>query len=284
MPEPGSGIIRGAMQRQISPKKSLGQNFLVDPNAAGMIIDAAMLTKSDRVVEIGPGHGVLTGQLAARAGSVTAIELDVRLYDKLRAEFGGLCNLDIVHADALKFEYDSLPDTVKVVANLPYYISTPIITRLIGARERISLMVLMLQREVAERISAGPGGKEYGYLSVMVQLYAKAETLFTVPASSFNPPPKVESAVLRLTLLPEPAAACKDYALFEKVVSAAFSQRRKTLANSLRSSGLFGPEAIAALKETGFDTTRRAETLSVAEFASITGVLAGFLLQSPGVK
>lgn len=268
------------MPPSITPKKSLGQNFLVDAGAASMIIDAARLTKDDAVVEIGPGHGVLTRGLAERAGSVTAVELDDRLYAKLVREMAGVPNLEIVLGDALKFSFDQLPGRVKVVANLPYYISTPIITRLIDARDRVSLMVLMLQKEVAERISAPPGGKQYGYLSVMVQLYARAETLFTVPASSFYPAPKVDSAVLRLELLEEPAAHCRDYALFEKVVSAAFSQRRKTLANSLKSSGIVNPDAIPRIKDTGIDPTRRAETLSVAEFA----VLTDFLFEFPRVK
>lgn len=268
----------------IPPKKSLGQNFLVDAGAASMIIDAASLTKADAVVEIGPGHGVLTRGLAGRAGSVTAVELDDRLYAELLREMADVPNLEVVLGDALKFPFDQLPGRVKVVANLPYYISTPIITRLIDARAKISLMVLMLQKEVAERISAPPGGRQYGYLSVMVQLYAKAETLFTVPASSFYPVPKVDSAVLRLTVLPEPAAACRDYALFEKVVSAAFSQRRKTLANSLKSLKGINPDTIPRIKDTGIDPTRRAETLSVAEFAALTDFLADFLFEFPRVK
>jgi 16S rRNA (adenine1518-N6/adenine1519-N6)-dimethyltransferase len=282
MPQRWAEEARAVMS--IPPKKSLGQNFLVDPHAAAMILDAAGLTKDDTVVEIGPGHGVLTGGLAERAGKVIAVELDGRLIAKLRRELAGRGNLEIVHADALKYPFDRLPGRVKVVANLPYYISTPIITKLVSARSNISLMVLMLQKEVAERISAPPGGKVYGYLSVMVQLHCEAETLFTVPASSFDPAPKVESAVLRLAVREAPAAKCRDYRLFERVVSAAFSQRRKTLANSLRSSGLFSPEGIARLKGSGIDPTRRAETLSVSEYAALTDFLADFLFEFPSVK
>ena len=158
----------------ILPKKSLGQNFLVDENIISRIVQAASVTKDDTVIEIGPGAGAMTKDLADAAGKVIAIELDERLFRKLKAELKDTENLDLVLGDALTFPYESLPGKVKVVANLPYYISTPIITRLIEAREKISEMVLMLQKEVAQRITASPGGKEYGYLSVMVQLWTEA--------------------------------------------------------------------------------------------------------------
>jgi len=260
----------------IPPKKSLGQNFLVDENAALSIIEAADIEDYDTVVEIGPGHGVLTRELAEQARRVIAIELDDRLIVELGEKLSDLKNLEIVHADALKYPFGELPEKVKVVANLPYYISTPIISRLIEARDKVSLMVLMLQKEVAERISAPPGGKEYGYLSVMVQLYTRPETLFIVPNTSFRPVPKVDSAVVRLEVLDTTLAPCRDLALLEHIVSAAFSQRRKTLRNNLKSTGLFTDEGIKALETTGIDPGRRAETLSVPEFCRLADFLFEF--------
>ncbi|MBI5189229.1 MAG: ribosomal RNA small subunit methyltransferase A [Nitrospirae bacterium] len=264
------------MSNSIPPKKSLGQNFLTDESVCERIVDAADVGPQDSVLEIGPGHGVLTRRLAACAGHVTAIELDERLFGKLSRELAHHENLEIIQGDALKFPYEDLPGKVKVVANLPYYISTPIISRLIEARKKVSLMVLMLQKEVAERIAAPPGGKDYGYLSVMVQLYTEAESLFVVPAEAFDPVPKVDSAVARLIVRGAPVAYCRDFALFERVVSASFSQRRKTLKNSLKGSGLFTDEGVARLADSGIDPIRRAETLSVAEFAALTEFLFEF--------
>ena len=259
----------------IRAKKALGQNFLTDMNTVAMIAEAADIRPEDNVLEIGPGLGVLTHVLAERAGHVTAIELDERLFHKLNRDLH-YKNLEIILGDALKFPYEKLEGKVKVVANLPYYISTPLITRLLAARDNVSMMVLMLQKEVAERLTAPPGGKEYGYMTVMVRLYAEARMLFTVSKEAFDPVPKVDSAVIRLDVRDLPAAPCRDYALFEKVVSAAFSQRRKTLRNTLKGSGLFTPEGIAAFEESGIDPGRRAETLSVTEFAQLTDFLAGF--------
>ena len=264
------------MSRNIPAKKSLGQNFLADPNVVSKIIQAAGITPDDTVLEIGPGTGVMTRELARAAGRVIAIELDERLAKMLQEELDEMDNLQVVMADALKYDFTSLPVAVKVVANLPYYISTPIITRLIEARDKISLMVLMLQKEVARRITAPPGGKDYGYLSVMVQLWTEARMLFTVPAGAFNPVPKVDSAVVTLRTLDHPSAIAKDYDFFEKIVSAAFSQRRKTLRNALRSSRLIADEGIARLDEGGIDAARRAETLSVAEFARLADFLFEF--------
>ncbi len=264
------------MGSRIPAKKSLGQNFLTDEHAAGKIIEAAGLTRDDTVVEIGPGHGALTGELATRAGRVIAIELDPRLHEELSRELAGTPNIELVLGDALKYEYESLPGKVKVVANLPYYISTPILTRLIKARANISSMVLMLQKEVAERITAPPGGKDYGYLSVMVQLHTVPEKLFKVSRTSFSPMPNVDSSVVRLTVRERPAAQCRDYGLFERVVSAAFSLRRKTLKNALKASDLFTEEGIARLAESGIDPIRRAETLSVEEFAKLADFLFEF--------
>ena len=262
----------------IPPKKSLGQNFLIDKSVVSRIVEAAKVGPEDFVVEIGPGTGVMTRELVKKAGRVMAIEVDDRLIRGLRREFADSENVEIIHEDALKFDFGRLGEKAKVIANLPYYISTPIISRLIAARENVSLMLLMLQKEVAERITAPPGGKEYGYLSVMVQLYAEGRTLFTVPPGAFLPVPKVESAVVLLRVLDEPAAQCRDFAMFERVVSAAFSQRRKTLRNTLKASRLVTPEAIeTAGEKAGIDLVRRGETLSIAEFARLTDALADFI-------
>jgi 16S rRNA (adenine1518-N6/adenine1519-N6)-dimethyltransferase len=258
---------------RIHPKKSLGQNFLTDPHYLRKIVDAAQVSDQDLVVEIGPGMGHLTRELVARARKLIVIELDDRLIPRLRDEFGSLPNVEIVHADALQYDYGSLPGRGKVVANLPYYISTPLIQRLIAHRDRFSTLTLMLQREVAERIAADPGGKEYGFLSVLVQYFAVPRLEFTVPAGAFTPRPKVDSAVLTLVMRDHPEHAVADESLFLRVIKAAFSQRRKTLRNSL--SQLDHPREImdAVHAKTGIDPGRRAETLSVVEF----GILADFL-------
>lgn len=257
----------------IHPRKSLGQNFLTDPRYLRKIVEAAQVSDQDLVVEIGPGLGHLTRELAARARKLIVIELDDRLIPLLNGEFGSSANVEIVHADALQYDYGSLPGTGKVVANLPYYISTPIIQRLITHRSRFSSLTLMLQREVAERIAAEPGGKEYGYLSVLVQYFAIPRLEFTVPAGAFTPRPKVDSAVLTLVMRERPEHIVADEDLFLRVVKAAFSQRRKTLRNSLSQLGHPRELMDAVRAGTGIDPGRRAETLSVVEF----GVLADFL-------
>ena len=260
----------------VPPKKSLGQNFLADENVASRIVRSASLTRDDAVVEIGPGQGALTRELAEKAGSVTAIELDERLAGHLKENLGGLPNLQVVSGDALAFPYESLPGKVKVVANLPYYISTPIITKLLGAHDKISSMILMLQKEVAQRITASPGGRDYGYMSVMVQFYAEAEMLFSVPKEAFRPVPKVDSAVVRLNLRKAPEDV-SDAVFFERVVSASFSKRRKMLRNSLKNSSVIPPDRFDSLMErllvSGIDPSRRAETFSLSEFVLMTEIL-----------
>jgi 16S rRNA (adenine1518-N6/adenine1519-N6)-dimethyltransferase len=257
----------------IRPKKSLGQNFLTDLHFLQKIVDSAQVSDQDLVVEIGPGMGHLTRELATRARKLIVIELDDRLIPRLRDEFGSLPNVEIIHSDALQYDYGSLPERGKVVANLPYYISTPLIQRLIAHRDRFSTLTLMLQREVAERIAAEPGGKEYGYLSVLVQYFAVPRLEFTVPAAAFTPRPKVDSAVLTMVMRDHPEHVVADEALFLRVIKAAFSQRRKTLRNSLSQLGYPREIMDAVSARTGIDLGRRAETLSVVEF----GILADFL-------
>jgi len=259
---------------RIPPKKSLGQNFLTDPHYLGKIVYAAKVGPDDQVVEIGPGLGHLTRELAARAGRLVVIELDDRLIAGLRGEFASRQQVEIVHGDALAFDYGSLTGRWKVVANLPYYISTPLIQRLIACRGRFSLLTLMVQKEVAERLAAPPGGKEYGFLSVLVQYSAAARIEFVVPAGAFSPRPKVDSAVVTLVLRERPQYPVSDEALFLRVIKAAFSLRRKTLRNSLQPLAFSRDVLADAAAAAGIDLGRRAETLSVAEFGMLSDCLA----------
>jgi len=251
----------------IRAKKSLGQNFLKDPYYLDKIVNSARITSHDLILEIGPGLGHLTRVLAARAGKVLALELDERLIPLLRKDFAEFANVEIVQTDALEYPYAAL-------ANLPYYISTPIIQKLLIYRDRFDTLTLMLQKEVADRIASPPGGKEYGYLSVLVQLYAEPRIEFIVPAGAFTPRPDVDSAVITLALRSFPAVLLRDEVSFLRVVKAAFSQRRKTLRNSLKQLGAPKEKMDVVLNRTGIDLGRRAETLSVEEFAR----LADFLL------
>jgi 16S rRNA (adenine1518-N6/adenine1519-N6)-dimethyltransferase len=258
----------------IRAKKSLGQNFLRDPHYLKKIADAARVGPEDDVLEIGPGLGHLTHVLVERSRKVLGIEVDDRLIPILQDEFKDIQNFELLHADALEYDFDALAGKWKVVANLPYYISTPIIQKLILHRSKFISLTLMLQKEVAERIAAPPGGKEYGYLSVLAQLYAVPRIEFKVPPNAFTPKPEVDSAVMTLVIREHPAIVLNDEPFFMRVVKAAFSQRRKTLRNSLKQLELPKEKMDAVLKETGIDLGRRAETLSVEEF----GKLAHFLL------
>jgi 16S rRNA (adenine1518-N6/adenine1519-N6)-dimethyltransferase len=259
----------------IRAKKSLGQNFLKDPHYLHKIAGAARLGHGDQILEIGPGLGHLTRVLAASAGKVLAIELDERLITPLRREFAANTNVEVVQADALGYPYASLPGTWKVVANLPYYISTAVLQELIAHRDKFVSLTLMLQKEVAERVVSPPGGKEYGYLSVLVRLYAEPRIEFTVPPGAFTPRPEVESAVVTLMLRGEPAVPMRNQDFLLRVVKAAFSQRRKTLRNALRQLDIPKEKMDAAFKTTGIDPGRRAETLSVEEFGRLADFLMG---------
>ena len=266
----------------IHPKKSLGQNFLKDPHYLGKIVDAAHVGPHDQVIEIGPGLGHLTRALAETGCMLLLLELDDRLIPRLREEFGPRPTVQVVHADALEYDYSGLSGTWKVVANLPYYISTPIIQRLIAQRGRFTTLTLMLQKEVAERIAAVPGGKEYGFLSVLVQYAAVPRLEFSVPAGAFTPRPKVDSMILTLTMRDRPETVANDEALFLRVIKAAFSQRRKTLRNSLGQLGYPGDVMNAVKDGTGIDLGRRAETLSVSEFCRLANFLGSRQSENAG--
>ena len=271
------------MTSLIRAKKSLGQNFLTDHRVARQIIDSVSPRAEDVIIEIGPGTGALTAMLVRRTGHVVAIEIDASLVEELRRTVRAR-NLSIVNTDVLKLDWeqtiedarsrivDVASTRVRVVANLPYYISTPIIERLLSPGRGLFDMTLMLQREVADRIVSEPGNKAYGYLSVMVQYYALASKLFDVPPSAFAPSPKIWSAVIRLVVRERPAVEVADEAKFFALVRAAFAQRRKTIRNNLKAAagslGFKGPVE-SALEAASIDPRRRAETLSLVEFAEL---------------
>jgi 16S rRNA (adenine1518-N6/adenine1519-N6)-dimethyltransferase len=259
----------------IRAKKSLGQNFLKDPHYLRRIADAAQVEPEDHVIEIGPGLGHLTRVLVGRAKNVLAIEVDDRLIPILKNEFSGMQNFELLHTDALEYDFGSLKGRWKVVANLPYYISTPIIQKLIAHRDKFISLTLMLQKEVAERLAAPPGGKEYGYLSVLAQYHAIPRIEFKVPPGSFTPQPEVDSVVLTLLMRDHPAAVVNDEEFFVRVIKAAFSQRRKTLRNALKQLEISRDKLDAVVSETGIDLNRRAETLTVEEFGKLSDYLRG---------
>jgi 16S rRNA (adenine1518-N6/adenine1519-N6)-dimethyltransferase len=251
-------------------RKRFGQNFLLDQNIIVTIIHAAELTAEDHVLEIGPGQGALTHKILPQVQSLDLIEID----RDLAQDFIDLQNekLTVHVGDALRMDWDKfLPATnCKLIANLPYNISSMILFKMIEHRQRISRMVLMFQKEVGDRLRAQPGSKEYGALSVLCQLWFDVESIAIVPPTAFRPPPKVMSEVLRFTRLPAPRVELEDPNLFRKVVKAAFAQRRKTLRNCLGASG-FSREAIASAEQlAAIDMQRRGETLSIQEFALLT--------------
>jgi 16S rRNA (adenine1518-N6/adenine1519-N6)-dimethyltransferase len=265
-------------------KKSLGQNFLIDTNILNKIVDFADLTEESGAIEIGPGIGALTEQLAKRSKKVIAFEIDQRLLPILRDTLSPYENIKIFHEDILKADVkqviaEELNDVhdLMVVANLPYYVTTPIILKLLTENLPIRGIVVMLQKEVADRISAKPGTKEYGSLSIAIQYYTEAETVMVVPKTVFVPQPNVDSAVIRLTKRKEPIVRVKNEEFFFTVTRASFAQRRKTILNNLTSQLPNGKEKkeeiIEALKAAGIDPARRGETLSIAEFGFLSDLL-----------
>ncbi|MGG0795304.1 16S rRNA (adenine(1518)-N(6)/adenine(1519)-N(6))-dimethyltransferase RsmA [Brevibacillus laterosporus] len=266
-----------------SLKKSLGQNFLTDINILHNIIDAAELSKDKAVIEIGPGIGALTEQLCRAAGKVMAIEIDQRLLPILEDTLSPYDNITVVHGDVLKLDVGALIaehlsgcSGVSVVANLPYYVTTPILMGLLESGIQLDHIVVMIQKEVAERIAAKPGTKDYGSLSVASQFYAETSIEMIVPASVFIPRPNVDSAVIKLSIRKQPIVEVADEKLFFRVVKASFAQRRKTLQNNLVTN-YFGKEkkeqALQALEEADILPSRRGETLSIQEFATLANTI-----------
>jgi 16S rRNA (adenine1518-N6/adenine1519-N6)-dimethyltransferase len=249
-----------------TPNKRLGQNFLIDPNIVRKIVALAELSPNDHVLEIGPGRGILTEALSRTAGHVTAIEVDSRLHAYLETKQAELPNVELVCDDALAYPVENLPMGTVVVANLPYYISTPVLFRLLDQRGRFPRMVLMLQDEVADRLVAQPGGSEYGVLSVMAQYAADITKAFRVSAQCFRPRPDVASAVVRLGMKECTRLSPKEEVTLRALVKAAFAHRRKTLVNSLRDEGYELHPVIQRLQRLDIALARRAETLSVEEF------------------
>lgn len=256
--------------------KKLGQNFLIDENIVRNIVEAAQLSPEDTVLEVGPGIGTLTQGLAESGASVVAVELDKRLLPVLDTTLAGYDNVRIVNGDILQVDIMSIVGAkkFKVCANLPYYITTPIIFALLEKRLPMECLVAMVQKEVAERMAAKPGGKDYGALSVAIQYYTEPEIAFLVPPSSFIPAPAVDSAVIVCRRRQEPPVKVCDEELFFRVVKAAFSLRRKMLSNSLKSMGITSEQCTKWLSLAGIDSKRRAETLSLDEFAALTNSFA----------
>lgn len=264
-------------ERRLPQLKSLGQHFLSDPGIARRIVDAADVGPDDTVLEIGPGRGILTRALLTTGATVIAVEIDRGLHNALSKEMSGEARLTLHHIDALKFNPGTLGTggkRYKVVANLPYQVTTPLLFHLLEASPPPSCMVVMIQKEVADRIVAAPGSKTYGVLSLGVQARGEARRCFTVLPGAFRPPPKVKSAVIRVDARPHPALSGQDAKEFMKVVRAALGTRRKTLNNALGALGKPKDEIKTALNAAGIDPSARGETLSFDDFARLTQALA----------
>jgi len=272
-----------ASTRRPQTKPKLGQHFLASEDFAVRVVDALGDVSQSTVLEIGPGRGILTSLLARRARRLIAVELDRVLAAQLRLKFGMARNVEVIEADILAIDFDSLfgpkpglsrpgidlkPEPMKVVGNLPYYITSDILLRLFEFSKYFDSIVIMVQREVADRIAAQPGGRDYGTLSATAQLYGRVEKLFTLPPGAFVPPPKVHSAVLRLTIDPQQEKLGVAGDGFIDFLRLSFGQKRKTLWNNLKAK-YDGPELKRALAEAKVKATARAETLSLEESAAV---------------
>ena len=260
----------------IKMSKKLGQNFLIKRGIVDEIVKAADLQEGEPVLEIGPGIGTLTQGLAQSGANVTAIELDTRLLEVLDTTLAQYSNVTIVHGDVLKLDVPSIMNNepFKVVANLPYYITTPIIMSLLESRLPIERLVVMVQKEVALRMVAKPGTKDYGALSVAVQYYTKPDIVLDVPPKSFLPAPAVTSSVIRCVLRDKPPVDVIDEKLFFRVVKAGFAQRRKTFANTMKTTGLSKDRIEELLAKANIDGQRRGETFTLQEFADVANAWA----------
>ena len=263
-------------------RKKYGQNFLIDTGVLESIVDTAGITKDDFVLEIGPGIGTLTQYLASYAGRVVAVEIDRTLIPILEDTLSGWDNVEILSADILKTDIRKIADEknegrpIKICANLPYYITTPILMALLESGAPISDLTVMVQKEVAERMVTGPGSKEYGALSLAVQYYTKPEISFIVPPSSFMPRPHVDSAVVHMELYREPPVQVDDEAMLFKVIRASFNERRKTLQNGLSHYSEFDftkEEIKEAIEQCGLPPAVRGEKLALSEFACLANAL-----------
>ncbi len=266
----------------ISANKKLGQNFLIDDDIIQNIIDAAELKETDLVIEIGPGLGTLTSKLLEKAGKVIAIELDEKMLKVLNDRFSLYNNFILINNDVLKVDLNKIIEenleqlkSVKIVANLPYYITTPIIMKLLESKLKIETITVMVQKEVADRITATPGDKLSGAITYSVDYYAKAEEVVFVSKSCFMPSPEVDSAVIKLEIRKEPKVNVLNEEMFFKVIKASFMQRRKTLINGLMNSGIIKDreKLNAILKEANIDSNIRGEKLTIEQFANLSNLI-----------
>ena len=263
-------------------QKKFGQNFLIDGHVLDKIIAGAGVTKDDMVLEIGPGIGTMTQYLAEAAGKVVAVEIDRNLLPILQETLADYDNVKVIHADVLSLDLEKLVQEenggrpIKVVANLPYYITTPIIMALFEQHVPLANVTVMVQKEVAARMKSGPGSKDYGALSLAVQYYAEPYIVANVPCNCFMPRPNVDSAVIRLTRYEEPPVQVKDEKMLFKMIRASFNQRRKTLQNGLNNSSELNftkDQIAAAIAEAGFSPSVRGEALTLEQFAKLTDIL-----------
>ena len=254
-------------------KRPLGQNFLIDKNMAAEIIRLADIAPDDKVVEIGPGHGVLTELLMDRAGSLLALEIDPKLCRELSKKFKGRPKFQLIEADAMKYDYSAAGSRFKVVSNLPYYAAMPIMKRLLSYAAHITDMTLMMQKEVVDRLVAEPGNKEYGSLTVFTRFHCRVERLLEVDKTCFSPAPKIDSSVIRLTPLSQPPVQVDNMKTFFHVVHAAFFHKRKMLKNNLRNLQKQFPLDFKKIEDAGINLSRRGETLSLEDFALISNLL-----------
>ena len=260
--------------------KSLGQNFLVDDSVPRDIVLGAEVNEEDLVIEIGPGVGTLTVQLLKKAKKVVAIELDNDLIPILTQELGENPNFTLIHNDALKVDFNEIigeEKSVKLVANLPYYVTTPIIVKLLKDGYNFKSLTIMIQKEVAERMNAEPGNKDYGSLSLLVQYYCNTRIIRKVPPQCFIPRPKVDSIVIRLDRLEEPKVKVENEKLFFEIIRSSFNMRRKTLWNGVKNIGLSKESLELAFKEANVDPKRRGETLTINEFAILSDKIDKYL-------
>jgi len=261
----------------ILPRKRFGQNFLLDKNIAKKIVHLAEIKPDDVVLEIGPGIGALTELLVETGARIIAVEIDRELFSVLAKRFSNKKNIEILNEDALEISYDELAKKIgkklKVVANLPYNISTLILFKFLENRNVFSNLTLMLQKEVAERITARPSCKDYGILSVFMQMFMDVKFEFNVPPSVFYPSPDVDSSVVSFHILNRPRFKIDNIEMFKRVVKAAFNQRRKTLSNALKGLDASHNAIVNALNDVGIDPSRRGETLSLEEFAKLGNCL-----------
>ncbi|MBS5884341.1 16S rRNA (adenine(1518)-N(6)/adenine(1519)-N(6))-dimethyltransferase RsmA [Clostridium sp.] len=260
--------------------KSLGQNFLIDDSVPRDIVAGAEVDENDLVIEIGPGVGTLTAQLLNKAKKVVAIELDNDLIPILNQEIGDNPKFTLIHKDALKVNFNEIigeEKSVKLVANLPYYVTTPIIVKLLKEGYNFKSLTIMIQKEVAERMNADPGNKDYGSLSLLVQYYCNTKIVRRVPPQCFIPRPKVDSIVIRLDKLSEPKVKVENEKLFFDIIRNSFNMRRKTLWNGVKNIGLSKENLELAFNEANIDPKRRGETLTIEEFATLSDKINQYL-------